>query len=285
MDTDATPSEIAAAAARPWLRPILACGGRLVCALLVIGALSLVAIEREPARPLDRSAANAAAASELGIAFVPAHRLAPAQAAPAAGAGRLRLDAAGEPVRVEPSRGDQEQTLARGAFSSIEETHLRLTLTRDAPEPPPGLFVILARRAAEAANLSVIRTGSRGRITTKFGAVETLDAALSGDGRRVCTGFVTVEAQPVRIDGWLCAPLGQPPEPRTLACTLDALVVEDRADPATDAVFAEAERRRDPACGPIRALAAREPAGRTGSIVPRAAMPARSPTRNRTPRD
>ena len=92
-------------------------------------------------------------------------------------------------------------------------------------------------------------------------------------GAAICTGFVTLEARPVRVDGWLCAPLGQPPEPRALACALDGLALDGRADPATDAVFAEAEARRDPACDPIRALSAQEPAGRTGSIAPRRTTP------------
>lgn len=278
MATDATsvdPDPIPDAPRRRL--PLLAFTGRVVGSAVVVGALSLFAretIRTHPPTPPVPSVTVSVTKADLGIAFVPATLLAARAATPVA-AGRLRLDRAGGPVRIEPARHPGEQTLAGGDFSAIEDAHLRLTLTRDASDPPPGLFVTLARRAAEGLNLSVIRTGARGRIATKFGAVQTLEATLAGPARRVCTGFVTLEAQPVRIDGWLCAPLGQPPEPQALACTLDALALDERADPATNAVFAEAERRRDPACDPIRALSASEAAGRTGSIVPRRAPAAK----------
>lgn len=278
MDTDETFPDLAPAAPAPRRWRLLAFSGRAVGSVMVIAALSLSAHETIRT-PSPEPAPESVTTTDLGIAFVPALTPVPRPAVAAAGLGRLRLDMAGEPVRIEAPRIPQEQTLDRGDFSAIEETHLRLSLLRDAPEPSPGLFVTLARRAAEGPNLSVIKTGLRGRIATKFGTVETLEATLSGDLRRVCTGFVTLEAGPVRIDGWLCAPLGQPPEPRTLACTLDALVLDERADPATDAVFAEAERRRDPGCDPVRTLSEKEPGGRTGSIAPRRAPPSR-----RTPR-
>ncbi|TXM71761.1 hypothetical protein FV226_14075 [Methylobacterium sp. WL12] len=273
MAPDETFPDLAPAAPAPRRWRLVAFTGRAVGAVLVIGALSL--FSRETKRPADPPAPAPASVTttDLGIAFVPAMTLNARPVAPAAGTGRLRLDRAGEPVRIEPPRNPQEQTLASGDFSAIEETHLRLTLTRDAAEPQPGLFVTLARRAAEGPNLAVVRTGARGRVATKFGAVETLEATLSGDRRRICTGFVTLEARPVRVDGWLCAPLGQPPEPRALACALDGLALDGRADPAIDAVFTEAEARRDPACDPIRALSAQDLAGRTGSIAPRRTTP------------
>ncbi|MFK5598514.1 hypothetical protein ACFZ8E_16190 [Methylobacterium sp. HMF5984] len=276
MATDETFPGLAPAAAAPRRWRLVAFAGRAVGAVLTIGALSVLSRETVRTRPPEPAPAPVTT-TDLGIAFVPAMTLALRPAVPAETAGRLRLDLAGEAARIEPRHGPQEQTLGRGDFAAIEETHLRLTLTRDAPEPQPGLFVTLAQRAAEGPNLSVIRTGQRGRIATKFGAVETLEATLSGAGRRICTGFVTLEAQPARIDGWLCAPLGQPPEPRTLACTLDALTLDARADPATSAVFADAEGRRDANCDPIRALSSGEPEGRTGSIVPRRTPPARKP--------
>lgn len=279
MAMDETLTDIAPAAPSPRRWRLLAFTGRAVGAALVVAALSVFARETIRTNPPMPSTLASVTKADLGVAFVPKTAPAPHRAIPVAGFGRMRLDMAGDPVRLEPPRSPTEQTLGRGDFSAIEAAHLHLTLTRDAAEPAPGLFVTLARRAAEELNLAVIRTGTRGRIATKFGAVETLEATLSGPQRRVCTGFVTLEARPVRIDGWLCAPLGQPPEPRTLGCTLDALVLDEPADPATRAVFAEAERRRDPACDPIRALWAGEPEGRTGSIVPR-----RTPRTHRPPR-
>ena len=274
MATDETSPDLAPAIPQPRRWRLVALTGRAVGAVLVIGVLSLVSHETERT-PASGPAPASVTTTDLGIAFVPAMTLNARPAVPAAGQGRLRLDRAGEPVRIEPPRNPQEQTLASGDFSAIEETHLRLTLTRDAAEPRPGLFVTLARRAAEGPSLAVVRTGARGRLATKFGAVETLEATLSGDQRRICTGFVTLEARPVRVDGWLCAPLGQPPEPRALACVLDGLAFDGRTDPATNAVFSEAEARRDPACDPIRALSAQEPAGRTGSIAPLRTAPVR----------
>ena len=196
----------------------------------------------------------------------------PAPVAPA----RLGLAEPGvDPVRVAPGRLDpatglREDPLSRGAFEALEAPVLRLTLTRGAGAGrAPGLFVLLARRAAggtgpmDGPALAVVRTGAYGRIATKFGAVETLEATLAGPLRRTCTGFVTRDS-PFRIDGWLCAPLGRAPEPRALACTLDALSLEDPADPASAAAFRTLAGRRGPGCDVTSASA--DPAGRTGSI-------------------
>ena len=250
--------------------PLLSLTLRLAVASAAIAALSLYAqgaLRKAPA-PAPEPPVEVVAAP-----FVPSTPAAPARAALPPLPGRLALaDPDGlDPVRIEPARvnpatGLREEVVARGSFEAIESPALRLTLTRDAgTDAPPGLFVTLARRAADGPALAVIRTGARGRIATKFGAVETLEATLSGAARRICTGFVTLEAAPLRIDGWLCAPLGQPPEPRALACALDGLTLDGAEEPAAS-VFREAERRRDPACGQARPSAAAEAAGRTGSI-------------------
>lgn len=207
--------------------------------------------------------------------FVPS--AVPASPPPALGTARLALSEPGiDPVRVSPGRLDpatglREDTLSRGTFEAIEAPALRLTVTRGAEAGrAPSLFVLLARRAAGGPALAVLRTGGYGRIATKFGAVETLDVTLGGRLQRTCTGFVTRDAA-LRIDGWLCAPLGRAPEPRMLACTLDALSLEDPADPAAAAIFRTAEARRSSACD--RPSVTADPAARTGSIAGR---PARS---------
>ncbi|GJE60959.1 hypothetical protein [Methylobacterium trifolii] len=257
--------------AAPRGLPVIGLTLRLAAASAVIAGLSLYA--RGPARSPPPPAAPLTAESEKPFVPSMARPARPALAALPEG-GRLRLDDpdALDPVRIEPARlnpatGLREESLSRGAFAAIEDAHLRLTLTRDAgTAPPPGLFVTLARRAADGPALAVIRTGTRGRIATKFGAVETLEATLAGPLRRICTGFVTLEAAPARIDGWLCAPLGQPPEPRAVACALDALRLEEGGDAGTAAAFRAAQGRRDPACVAARPAAMAEPAGRTGSI-------------------
>ncbi|MGU3540109.1 hypothetical protein [Methylobacterium sp. A54F] len=264
--------------APPLRRPLVGFAARALAAIAVIAALSLFArgtIERHP--PVRAAEAPQTRETTLTVAFVPAAAQAARPAVPADPAGaRFTLDDpdALDPVRAEPGRlnpgtGLREDALARGDFLAIEAPALRLTVTQGiTAEPAPSLFVTLARRAADGPGLSVIRTGERGRIATKFGAVETLEATLAGAVRRTCTGFVSLEAAPVRLDGWLCAPLGLPPEPRALACVLDALVLEGHPDPATEAVFREAKVRRDPACRPAAQPAARlaERGGQTGSI-------------------
>ncbi|RZK97097.1 MAG: hypothetical protein EOO66_04070, partial [Methylobacterium sp.] len=157
MATDETFPGLAPAAAAPRRWRLVAFAGRAVGAVLTIGALSVLSRETARTRPPEPAPASVTT-TDLGIAFVPAMTLAPRPAVPAVSAGtagRLRLDLAGEAARIEPRHGPQEQTLGHGDFAAIEETHLRLTLTRDAPEPQPGLFVTLARRAAEGPNLAV----------------------------------------------------------------------------------------------------------------------------------
>ena len=200
----------------------------------------------------------------------------PATPQPAAiGTARLSLSEPGldpvlvSPGQLDPATGLREDTLSRGTFEAIEAPALRLTLTRGAEAGhAPSLFVLLARRAAGGLALAVVRTGGYRRIATKFGAVETLDVTLSGGLLRTCTGFVTRDSA-LRIDGWLCAPLGQPPEPRMLACTLDALSLEDPADPAAAAIFRAPAAGRSAGCDRPTVMA--DPAARTGSIAGRAA--------------
>lgn len=193
-------------------------------------------------------------------------------------APRFRLDdpEALEPVRAEPGRlnpasGQREDVLVQGNFAGIDVSYLRLTLTETpGDEAEPSLFVTLARRAAEAQGLAVLRAGERGVIATQFGAVETLEITLGGEGKRICTGFISRQPGPLRLDGWLCAPLGQAPEARAVTCTLDKVALNGQAWPEGDAAFAAFERARDPACAP-RIDKVQEVSGETGSIPNRRA--------------
>ncbi|WP_407526420.1 hypothetical protein [Methylobacterium oryzisoli] len=184
---------------------------RIVVAAGVIALLSVLASERREAAP--------APGSDLF-----AERAAPPAWEPVA-ADRYRIAGADETLAAARRRtggGPREDSLALGSFAVQEAPFLRLTLA-EAPETDGTLFVALARRAAESDGLAVVRTGERGRVESRFGPLDTLDATLSGQGgTRACTAFRLAEA-PVRLDGWLCAPLGQLPEPQAVGCAVDRL--------------------------------------------------------------
>ncbi len=240
---------------------------------------------RSPLPPGLIAALLAAAALVAGLAVTVRWAASPPPLAPPPakverpailGVAPLRLVEAGiDPVKVEPGRIDprtglREDVLARGHFEAPEAPVLRLALTRGAgAERAPGLFVLLARRAAVpmagGMPLSVRRTGSRDAVATRFGTAETVEATLTGEVTRRCTGFVT--AQPgLRIDGFLCGPLGTAPDARSLACTLDSLELDDPGDPTVSAAFATARAASD-----CPATAAAEGPSRTGSVPRRQA--------------
>lgn len=234
---------------------------RLACAAAAIAGLSLLARELGPSG--KNRAGDAPATAEAPAPFVPSvgQAVRPAVATTVT-APRFRLDLSDtiEPVRAEPPRiaatgGRREETLHQGAFPVLEAPYLRIVVGETASgDPARTLFVTLARRAADGPGLSVIRTGERGLVETKFGAVETLEATFSGPLDRVCTGFAGSAGANHRFEGWLCAPLGQAPEPRAVACAVDALMAVGPEPPG----FAVP---RDPACRP-------PPEIRTGSVTP-----------------
>jgi hypothetical protein len=226
--------------------------GRVVAAAGLIGVLSLLALEGTPPGQVARAVPEPVTTG----AFVPSSAVVRPAIPLAASAPRYRIDDAQafEPVRLGPSRLDpttglREDVLIQGAFDAIEAPFMRLTVTHGlAAEAAPKLFLTLVRRAADGHGLAVARTGQRGRLETKFGPVETLEATLAGEGHRICTAFAGIGTAPIRIDGWLCAPLGQPPEPRAVACTLDKLVPNGQAEPFVEVAFKTYETRRDPLC-------------------------------------
>ena len=237
---------------------------RLVLASALIGLLCVCA------RPPGRRVGD----PPIPTPFVPSTPAAPAPRP--VQAARFDVAEVGlDPVRVtsgiEPRTGLREDVLIRGDIASIEMPALRITLTRGAPvSAAPTLFVLMARRAAggpavDGPALSVLRTGIRGQILTKFGLVETLEVTFGGAVQRICKGFVTRDAA-FRLDGWSCAPLGHPPEPQALACTLDALRLVDLADAEATEAFARTSTSAR-ACPPMTVT---EATGRTGSIARRA---------------
>ncbi|GJD47589.1 hypothetical protein OPKNFCMD_0297 [Methylobacterium crusticola] len=194
---------------------------RTLAAAGAVALLSVLASERRLADPAPARGA-----------FVP--RYSAGSVAPPAwtevAADRYRLagaDAGAGADAVASARtqaGLREDILTAGTFDVVEAPFLRLVATEAAGTDGEGsLFVVLARRAADAGGLAVVRTSERGQVESRLGAVETIDAVLGGTGgTRACTAF-RVAGAPVRIDGWLCAPLGQLPEPRAVACAVDRL--------------------------------------------------------------
>lgn len=246
--------------------------GRAGIAVTLIAILTVFAREEREAK----SGSPAIRPDSIGSStFVSSAGLAARPALPLTASGpRFRLDDPDglDPVRsgaprLDPASGRREDTLTQGDFSGIEGPYLRITVTEGTvSDPARSLFVTIARRGADGQGLSVVKTGERGLIQTKFGPVETLEVTLSGSGRRICTGFATLGTAPVRLDGWLCAPLGQPPEPTAIACALDKFVVNGQASPGLEAAFRTAETRRDARCLGRAAGVLRETIGQTGSI-------------------
>lgn len=234
---------------RSWFGPAV---GRTLGAAAVIALLSVLASER---RQADQALADQALADPplaAGTAFVPRYA-APAVAPPAwreVAADRYRLGEAVASARIQAAL--REDTLTAGAFDVQEAPFLRLVATETAePDGEGSLFVALARRAAEAGGLSVARTGERGRLATRFGALDTVDTTLADpEGRRACTAFRLAAAPgALQLEGWLCAPLGLLPEPQAVACTVDRLAAlpGSALSPSVAAMLAQP---RSAACPP-----------------------------------
>ncbi|MEL6060123.1 MULTISPECIES: hypothetical protein [unclassified Methylobacterium] len=223
-----------------------ALGLRLVMASALIALLCVCAWR--PGRGTGSRAGGLSAALELTTGFKPTAQI---ESVPApVRAALFDLAEPGiDPVRVtagiDPRTGLREDVLSRGNVAVTEAPALRVTLTRGREaNAATSLFILMARRAAagpafDRPALAVIRTGSHGRIQTKFGAVDTLEITFGNPAPRTCLGFVTRDTG-FRLDGWSCAPLGQPPAAEALACSLDALSLVDLADPETTAAFSTA---------------------------------------------
>ncbi|MEH3146930.1 MAG: hypothetical protein PGN34_16620 [Methylobacterium frigidaeris] len=210
----------------PQGRPVL----RTLGAAGMIALLSLLAREQRGPSSEDPERARSAAPSAVGrVAATPLW-------APAA-ADRYRLaedPTARASARTRSDGGWREDRLILGDFAALDTPYLDLTVAEGGDEGGGSLFVTLVRRAAETEGLAVIRSGERGQIATRFGPAETLDAVLSDAGaRRSCTAFHV--GGTLRLDGWLCAPLGLLPEAQAVACAVDRLLAAPGASPSIDA--------------------------------------------------
>lgn len=238
---------------------------RIVAAAGVIALLSVLASERRNAEPSPEDGR---------LAGLFAERAAP-PAWESVAADRYRIagsEEASATARRRTGGGPREDSLALGRFAVHETPFLRLTLA-EAPEADRTLFVTLARRAAERDGLAVVRTAERGRIESRFGPLDTLDATLSGPGgTRACTAFRLAEA-PVGLDGWLCAPLGQLPEPHAVGCAVDRFGARPEVLLRAEVVDLLTRPER-PVCAPPEPVAAaaaepRRKRGRPNAATPR----------------
>lgn len=144
----------------------------------------------------------------------------------------------------------REDKLVYGVFES-DQPYLRLALFRGPREERPASFFLdLARRAGEA-GLAVVRSGPSTMIATKLGPVEIAEAVLADAFERPCLGFrLRPEEEGLALHGWYCAAAEQEGL-SDAACLIDRLVLLPAADDLLlKALFAQADRRRNPACQP-----------------------------------
>jgi hypothetical protein len=151
------------------------------------------------------------------------------------------------------ANGGREDKLAYGIFES-DRPYLRLALFRGPREAdrPASFFLDLARRAGEA-GLAVIRRGQTAAVETKLGSLETAEVVLSDSFERGCLAFRLQHAEiGFSAHGWHCP--GEAPERSEPGCLIDRLAMLPAAeDAALKVLFAQAERRQNPSCGPYAA--------------------------------
>jgi hypothetical protein len=158
------------------------------------------------------------------------------------------------PQTIEARRhasGGREDKLVYGVFES-ERPYLRLALFRGPREVdrPVSFFLDLARRAGEA-GLAVVRSGRAATAATKLGLIETVEVVLADSFERPCLAFRLQHAEiGFSAHGWHCS--GSAPQERSdPVCLIDRLTVLPAADQALKVLFTQAERRRNPVCGPF----------------------------------
>ena len=92
-------------------------------------------------------------------------------------------------------------------------------------------------------------------LATKFGTMETADAALSGaKGQRSCIVFRHLSvAQPLRLTGWWCGTMERPADRGQLACLIDRFdLLSAGDDKPLRQLFAQAELNRNAGCSVSR---------------------------------
>lgn len=229
----------------PWFRIALG-------SMAIVTGLVHLARELDPGRPGDAGAAPAAvlAAPEAGWPS-------PARLRPAYALDTLEFSGLPQQSEARPTNGGREDVLRIGAFEQPEpHLHLRAERSSGSELTPASFFLETARRASEV-GLGVGRSAQPELLATKLGAAEVAPVLLSGASERSCLAFRLHRAESgLRLGGWICGAEGRPAEAREAACVIERLVpAPGIEDAAIRAVFAEAERQRDPACGPSGVIA------------------------------
>lgn len=170
--------------------------------------------------------------------------------------------------------GAMEDVLAHGGFGDATP-HLHLAILRHGaggPDEPASPYLALTRRAA-LAGLSVVRMAQPASMPTKFGLAEAADAVLAqGEHTRACLAFRLIAPEAILgLEGWLCGMPDQPADRVQLSCMIDRLgLLAAGDDQPLRALFAAAERRRDPRCdNPVSLQAGR----RSSWLDPRGTPP------------
>jgi hypothetical protein len=151
------------------------------------------------------------------------------------------------------SGGGREDSLTFGTFGQAGYAYLGVAHGPTEPDAP-RFYVDLVRRAA-GLGLSVLRSGLSEAIATKFGTVEAASVTFGESVEQACLAFRFSQDGPAfKLHGWLCGSDELPVTTGQLVCFLDRVVLaQNAADPELKALFAQADRRRLPACAPPQA--------------------------------
>lgn len=150
---------------------------------------------------------------------------------------------------------DRDDTLRFGRFAE-KSAHLHLSARRTAVDNGafPRFFNDLAREASRH-DLALERAAVPVGLATKFGVIETADAALSGPGgQRSCIAFRHLSAsQPLRLTGWWCGTSERPADRGQLACLIDRFdLLSAGEERPLRQLFAQAELNRNAGCSVSR---------------------------------
>jgi hypothetical protein len=218
----------------PWLRIVLMSS----CS---IAGLVYFALEQEQnMRPAER---QKAVPSSVLVAPAPAWKPLPPSLAIYALAGTSG------PVTSEArehANGAREDTLILGRFGDFR--YAQVAIVQGPAEPAGSLYIETVRRAARS-GLAIAHQGQSRMIATKFGSVEAAPMILANKGEQTCQAFRFSDATTeFSFQGWLCG--SSAPDEAQLACFIDGIALAGSASPSMRAIFAQAERNRNEACGP-----------------------------------
>jgi len=219
----------------PWIRTILMSS----CS---IAGLVYFALEQEQTpRPTEH---RKEVPSSVLVAPAPAWRPLPPSPAPYAFAGAPGAVASEAREHV---NGAREDTLVLGRFGDFR--YAQVTLVQGTAETAGSFYIDTVRRAARS-GLAVAHQGQSRMVETKFGPVEAAPLVLANKGEQACQAFRLPDtAADFSFQGWLCG--SSAPDEAQLACFIDGITLAGGTNPSLKAVFAQADRNRKEACGPV----------------------------------